>query len=94
MDVANLPGMHVCRQPAVGILGTKLMNDSIAVRYAPGVIAESQRQVHMAELPADTGIPRNWLTYCGIEIPSRLAEVSEQPAGMPCMRCLARITPA
>lgn len=70
------------------------MIDAIAVRYAPGVLPESQRQVHMAEQPSDNAVPRSWLTYCGMEIPAQLAEVSDKPAGMPCMGCLVRITPA
>ncbi|MBB5157916.1 hypothetical protein [Saccharopolyspora phatthalungensis] len=63
------------------------MSATVAVRFAFGVVGESRRQAHLATAP-DTGIPDRWRTFCGLEIPASLAEVSARPAGMPCMRCL------
>ncbi len=70
------------------------MTETIAVRYAAGVVGEAQRLVHMADAPADDEPPQHWLTLCGEEIPADLAEVSQQPLGMPCIGCLSRIGPA
>ncbi|MGP4017085.1 hypothetical protein [Saccharopolyspora sp. 5N708] len=64
------------------------MNGAVVVRFAFGVVGESRRDAHLAAVP-DSGIPEYWLTFCGLEIPADLAEVSNRPAGMPCARCLA-----
>lgn len=62
---------------------------TVAVRYRPGVIGESQRQSHMAQTTLhDLSRVPYWTTACGQIISADVAEVSEQPAGMPCLRCL------
>ncbi|KAA5824943.1 hypothetical protein ABT337_33115 [Saccharopolyspora hirsuta] len=67
------------------------MNRTVAVRFAFGIVGETRREAHLATAPG-TGIPAAWLTFCGEEIPAHQAEVSEKPAGMPCVRCLASAT--
>ncbi|GAB2670730.1 hypothetical protein GCM10027271_33820 [Saccharopolyspora gloriosae] len=60
----------------------------VAVRYAPGVVAESRRQAHLAQTAQPPEEVAQWLTACGELIPAESAEVSHGPAGMPCLRCL------
>ncbi|MEU6132942.1 hypothetical protein ABZ805_27495 [Saccharopolyspora sp. NPDC047091] len=60
----------------------------VAVRYAPGAVAESRRQAHLAEAAGPVEDVAQWTTACGELIPADLAEVSHGPAGMPCLRCL------
>jgi len=60
---------------------------TVAVRYQPGVVGESQRQSHLAQ-SSDPDSVEHWTTVCGQLIPAAVAEVAEQPAGMPCLRCL------
>ncbi|MGW1681829.1 hypothetical protein [Saccharopolyspora sp. NPDC002376] len=67
------------------------MNRTVAVRYTFGIVGETRREAHLATTPG-TGIPAEWMTFCGVEIPANQAEVSEKPAGMPCVRCLAGVT--
>lgn len=67
------------------------MTRTVAVRFAFGVVGEARREVHLAIAPG-TGIPATWLTFCGAEIPAHQAEVSEHPAGMPCLLCLTDAT--
>ncbi|WP_190815216.1 hypothetical protein [Saccharopolyspora pogona] len=64
------------------------MNGTVVVRFAFGVVGESRRQAHLSTAP-ESGLPEHWLTFCGLEIPATLAEVSAKPAGMPCMPCLS-----
>ncbi|WP_460959422.1 hypothetical protein [Parasphingorhabdus pacifica] len=64
----------------------------VAVRFAAGVVGESRRQAHLAEAPDGDSPPALWPTLCGLEIRATLAEVSDRPAGMPCVRCLAAMT--
>jgi hypothetical protein len=64
------------------------VNGTVAVRFAFGVVGESRRQAHLATA-SDSGLPEYWQTFCGLEIPADLAEVSTRPAGMPCVRCLS-----
>ncbi|MEV4647085.1 hypothetical protein [Saccharopolyspora sp. NPDC049426] len=66
------------------------MSSVVAVRFAAGVVAESRRQTHLAAQP-EGPFPAAWRTLCGIQIPSYVAEVSDHPAGMPCVRCMARL---
>jgi hypothetical protein len=66
------------------------MVSTVAVRFVTGVVGESRRQAHLAQRP-DVGVPVAWRTMCGQEIPSQLAEVADQPAGMPCFGCLAHL---
>ncbi|SFT01625.1 hypothetical protein [Saccharopolyspora flava] len=66
------------------------MSAVVAVRFAAGVVAESRRQTHLAARP-EGPFPAAWRTLCGLQIPSYVAEVSEQPAGMPCVRCMSRL---
>lgn len=65
---------------------------TVGVRYAPGTVGESARQVHLALLPGSP--PRTWEVLCGARIPAELAETSDGPAGMPCMDCLTRMVTA
>ena len=67
------------------------MSAVVAVRFAAGVVAESRRQTHLATRP-EGPFPAAWRTLCGIQIPSYVAEVSEQPNGMPCVRCMSRLS--
>ncbi|WP_243787829.1 hypothetical protein [Saccharopolyspora gloriosae] len=60
----------------------------VAVRYAPGVVAESHRQAHLAQTGQPVEDVVQWTTACGELIPAESAEVSHRPAGMPCLRCL------
>ncbi|MCA1191550.1 MULTISPECIES: hypothetical protein [unclassified Saccharopolyspora] len=60
----------------------------VAVRYAPGAVAESRRQAHLAEADGPVADVVRWTTACGELIPADVAEVSPGPAGMPCLRCL------
>ncbi|MER7081111.1 hypothetical protein SAMN02982929_01610 [Saccharopolyspora kobensis] len=69
------------------------MTRTVAVRFAFGVVGEARREVHLTTAPG-TGIPAIWRTFCGVEIPAHQAEVSEHPAGMPCIRCLTDATRA
>ncbi|MEV0082655.1 hypothetical protein [Saccharopolyspora sp. NPDC050642] len=64
------------------------MTRTVVVRFAFGIVSEASRQAHLAVAP-EAGIPERWLTYCGVEIPANVAEVSAQPSGMPCMGCLS-----
>ena len=66
------------------------MGGTVAVRFSAGVVGESRRQAHVARRP-DGGDPAAWRTLCGQEIPADLAEVADQPAGMPCFGCLSRL---
>lgn len=68
------------------------MTRTVAVRFAFGVVGESRRQAHLADAVNDEASPQSWLTYCGLDIPAALAEVSNKPAGMPCVRCLSSLT--
>ena len=68
------------------------MNQTVAVRYASGLIGESRRQAHLSSLPGNGGSPPSWITFCGLEIPAEQAEVARRPAGMPCFRCLSGFT--
>lgn len=68
------------------------MTRTVAVRFAFGVVGESRRQAHLSEPPEDGVPPALWLTFCGLEIRSELAEVSDKPAGMPCVRCLSAMS--
>ncbi|NYH78332.1 hypothetical protein FHR84_001654 [Actinopolyspora biskrensis] len=66
------------------------MTGTVIVRYRAGVVGETQRQVHLCT-PDDSGTtPDEWRTHCGIGIPAEQAEVSDLPAGMPCLPCLMR----
>ncbi|MEU5850740.1 hypothetical protein [Saccharopolyspora shandongensis] len=64
------------------------MSRTVVVRFAFGIASEAGRQAHLAVAP-EAGVPERWLTYCGVVIPANVAEVSAQPAGMPCMGCLS-----
>lgn len=66
------------------------MSTVVAVRFAAGVVAESRRQTHLATRP-EGPFPAAWRTLCGLQIPSYVAEISERPAGMPCVRCMSRL---
>ncbi|RRO18910.1 hypothetical protein EIL87_05215 [Saccharopolyspora rhizosphaerae] len=66
------------------------MSAVVAVRFAAGVVAESRRQTHLASRP-EGPFPAAWRTLCGLQIPSYAAQVSEQPTGMPCVRCMSRL---
>lgn len=68
------------------------MTRTVAVRFAPGVVGESRRQAHLAEAPGDERPPTWWRTFCGLELRAELVEVSNQPAGMPCVPCLSALT--
>lgn len=66
------------------------MSSTVAVRFLAGVVGETQRQAHLAPVPAaDTG-HRFWETHCGMRIPVEIAEVSQGPDGMPCLPCMMR----
>lgn len=60
----------------------------VAVRHAPGLVAESRRQAHLAQTSQPVQEVAQWLTACGELIPAESAEVSHGPVGMPCLRCL------
>lgn len=64
----------------------------VGVRYVPGAVGESGRQMHMAHLPGSP--PRTWSALCGARIPAELAETSDGPSGMPCMACLSGLVTA
>ncbi|MER7015511.1 hypothetical protein ABT324_29100 [Saccharopolyspora sp. NPDC000359] len=67
------------------------MTRTVAVRYAFGIVGEASREAHLATAPG-TGVPAAWRTFCGVEIPAHEAEVSDRPAGMPCVCCLTNLT--
>ncbi|GAA2792370.1 hypothetical protein [Saccharopolyspora taberi] len=68
------------------------MNQTVAVRYAIGLVGESRRQAHLSSAPGPGASPLSWVTFCGLEIPAEQAEVARKPAGMPCFRCLSQFT--
>ena len=61
---------------------------TVFVRFKPGAVSESRRESHVAHVPHSGGAPRMWQTHCGLDIAADLAEESDQPMGMPCLRCL------
>ncbi|MBA8824455.1 hypothetical protein FHX42_001802 [Saccharopolyspora lacisalsi] len=70
------------------------MSSTVAVRFTAGTMSESRREAHLAGRPAPDTNPDFWETYCGIHIPAEIAEVSDRPAGMPCMACMMRLPAA
>lgn len=62
---------------------------AVGVRYLPGMVGESRRQMHLAHAPGPP--PSTWEALCGVRIPAELAETFDGPSGMPCMNCLARL---
>ncbi|SDQ34935.1 hypothetical protein [Actinopolyspora saharensis] len=66
------------------------MTGTVVVRYRAGIVGETQRQVHLTTLDDSDPAPTEWRTHCGIGIPAEQAEISELPAGMPCLPCLMR----
>lgn len=51
--------------------------------------AESDRQVHLALVPAD-GEPVQLIAFCGLVIRPGMADLVSGLVGMPCTACLAR----
>lgn len=66
------------------------MSGTVAVRFTSGVVGETRRQAHLAAAPESGSNSRFWDTYCGMHIPVEIAEVSDRPAGMPCLPCMMR----
>lgn len=64
------------------------MSSTVAVRFMSGVVGETRRQAHLAPTPAADAVHEFWATFCGMHIPVDIAEVSQGPAGMPCLACM------
>ncbi|WP_374727591.1 hypothetical protein [Haloactinomyces albus] len=62
----------------------------VAVRFMSGVVGETRRQAHLAPTPTTDAAHEFWTTFCGMRIPVEVAEVSQGPAGMPCLACLMK----
>lgn len=65
----------------------------VAVRLLPGVVGETKRVCHIAEVPQRVPEADSLTTYCGIQIWRDQAEILSVPQGMPCEPCLVRVPP-
>ncbi|WP_258343453.1 hypothetical protein [Saccharopolyspora gregorii] len=59
-------------------------DDVVQVRYAPGVVGETRRVVHVAIRRPDGACA----ALCELVIEAAEAELLDGPAGMPCLVCV------
>lgn len=62
-------------------------------RPMPGVVGETRRVVHVFPLWPDGTVPQRVTALCGAEFGHGQLELLDQPAGMPCERCLSCTPP-
>jgi hypothetical protein len=61
----------------------------VFVRLRRGLVGETCREVHIVPIQQVDTIPAVLTAYCGLRIRPGTAELLPEPAGMPCVHCLA-----
>ena len=72
------------RRPTVPVL---------LVRFRAGVVRESQRVVHLVDLPTEGTMPQTLTARCGQSFTPGQAERMAGITGMPCLNCLTSRPP-
>ncbi|WP_228688442.1 hypothetical protein [Amycolatopsis keratiniphila] len=78
------------QQPVSGAPIVRVRLRRGAVMPTGRVAGESDRQVHLAPLPAGVDGPVRLVAFCGLVIQPGTVDVVEGMSGMPCTVCLLR----